>query len=342
MNLAEHDLKKNKAVFICWYIICIVLTLAYIAEYIKGNRNIYYVVSFLSFTWLPLIICKIINIIIGREKVCTKYFIIAGYNVFYIYTLLTTNSKAAFVYIIPMISILIVYNDTKLITIVYLIAIIENICYIAYYITNNTVSAEDVTFFEIQIACLILSMIFMIIANSVLKYTVDKTIELYKDVNTDNLTGLYNRKFLDTLISDKMIEPDTNVSMALMDIDDFKLINDKYGHMFGDIVLKRLSILIKEASECDDETYPIRLGGDEFVIISLSLNRDELCNICEKLCNKVSNTGIKTGSTIISYNISIGVANTITNNCKTFDELYTKADTLLYKVKKNGKNSVAK
>lgn len=342
MNLTEYDLKKNKAVFICWYIICSVLTLAYIMEYIKGNRSIYYVVSFLLFTWIPLIISKIISIIIGREKICTKYFVIAGYNIFYVFTLFTTNSKAAFVYIIPMISILIVYNDTKLISIVYITAIIENICYIKYYTINNVVSAEDVTFFEIQIACLILSMIFMIIANSILKYTVDKTIKLYKDVNTDNLTGLYNRKFLDSIISDKIAEEDISISMALMDIDDFKHINDKYGHLFGDIVLKRLSILIKESAGCAEETYPIRLGGDEFVIISFSLSRDELCDICEELCNKVSNTGIKNGSAITNYNISIGVANTLTNNCRTFDELYTKADALLYKVKKNGKNSVAK
>lgn len=100
-------------------------------------------------------------------------------------------------------------------------------------------------------------------------------------LNTDYLTGLYNRRQLEAYISAKISSASNKFSGILIDVDNFKLINDKFGHHIGDEALKTVSNIIKETLSRND--FVARYGGDEFVIIMNTKNIEKLKRAVEKL-----------------------------------------------------------
>ena len=148
---------------------------------------------------------------------------------------------------------------------------------------------------------------------------------LLKDINIDYLTGLYNRKILDFV---------DNYSVVVMcDIDDFKSINDTYGHDMGDEALKYVSkVLINNVRGHD---YVIRYGGDEFLIVFTDCSEEVVINrmkmILKKLRYPIRNTNL-----IIS--ISAGIAKKMEND--NIEDTITRADGALYESKQLGKNII--
>ena len=124
----------------------------------------------------------------------------------------------------------------------------------------------------------------------------------------DGLTTLYNHAYfqnkLDYLIEEKSMWP---FSLIIMDIDDFKKVNDTYGHLIGDLVLKELSnILLTNSREGD---LVARYGGEEFAVVLPETNIDEAKAFAERLNKTVANTEILVGEkTPLKVTISIGVA----------------------------------
>lgn len=150
---------------------------------------------------------------------------------------------------------------------------------------------------------------------------------------TDGLTGLWNRSYLTTKIHE-VLGRGSNAVYMIVDVDHFKSVNDKLGHIKGDEVLKRIAHMMAEAFPDD---IVARLGGDEFVIfIENPPEHDALCKritefqtwVNEDL--KVSANGIPT--------LSIGVA-LAPQDGDSMETLYDKADRALYVVKKEGRNS---
>ncbi|MDD5287129.1 MAG: GGDEF domain-containing protein [Desulfuromonadaceae bacterium] len=93
---------------------------------------------------------------------------------------------------------------------------------------------------------------------------------------TDHLTGLYNRRYFDLLIPseiESMLRNNGVIYITLIDIDDFKLINDKYGHLFGDKILKECAMILSGSTRKSD--LLVRFGGDEFLIASSCSENDE-------------------------------------------------------------------
>ena len=127
MELEEYDIKRNKLVMTCWSVIIVVLIVAYFIEVIKGNRSMTYFVEFFSILVLPYI-CTYIFMKQGNFKdLNLKYAISVFYLIFYAFTMFTTVTTMSFVYIFPLISVLIVYMDKKLLFIDYSVATIINI-----------------------------------------------------------------------------------------------------------------------------------------------------------------------------------------------------------------------
>lgn len=154
----------------------------------------------------------------------------------------------------------------------------------------------------------------------------------------DGLTTLYNHAYfqnkLDYLIEEKSMWP---FSLIIMDIDDFKKVNDTYGHLIGDLVLKELSnILLTNSREGD---LVARYGGEEFAVVLPETNIDEAKAFAERLNKTVANTEILVGEkTPLKVTISIGVAEYRKEWTK--EEFVDRVDQLLYKAKKAGKNRV--
>ncbi|MCK4632357.1 MAG: sensor domain-containing diguanylate cyclase [candidate division Zixibacteria bacterium] len=158
---------------------------------------------------------------------------------------------------------------------------------------------------------------------------------------SDELTDTYNyRYFVQKLEEEKRraLRYDLPLSLIMVDIDWFKKLNDTYGHEVGNIVLKRLSMLIKDCIRDVDMFF--RFGGEEFVIILPQTPLSEARRIGERIREHVEGTIIEAGSVgKLKITVSCGVSS-FPENGKSQDELLSVADQALYRAKGEGRNLV--
>lgn len=158
-----------------------------------------------------------------------------------------------------------------------------------------------------------------------------------KLIYVDTLTEVYNRRYFDSFASN-IFSQDVQASIIMVDIDDFKEINDQYGHQAGDCVMKEVA----KSIQCDlrDSDVIARIGGDEFAIICMKANPVCVSEIAERIRWKIANTRFMYMSHKISITVSIGCISNQDASLVTFDELLRQVDTALYQSKDNGKNLV--
>ena len=163
---------------------------------------------------------------------------------------------------------------------------------------------------------------------------------LNSKVYYDEITGLYNRTMLKEQkdrYRDFSIEKETTVAALMIDIDSFKGINDKYGHLKGDEIITTISHIIK--SELQGNGQAFRYGGDELMILFLNNELDEIQAIAERIrskVNKISFPDIKEEITV-----SIGIAFKDQNREIDFITLMKNADDMMYMSKEKGGNCVS-
>jgi len=158
--------------------------------------------------------------------------------------------------------------------------------------------------------------------------------ELEQLASKDFLTGIYNRRSFEAFANSFLATHD--VALILIDIDYFKFINDNYGHLIGDEVLKYVTNKIKTLIRKDDVFA--RIGGEEFVILLPNTSLENAQKIAEKLRQIIEQESIKIDKLNIDITISLGVASLDKN--ETLKDLLQKVDIALYKAKKNGRNRV--
>ncbi|UOD33705.1 diguanylate cyclase [Deferribacteraceae bacterium V6Fe1] len=152
---------------------------------------------------------------------------------------------------------------------------------------------------------------------------------------TDELTGLFNRRFFwETIIreAERAKREKKTYSILIFDIDNFKLVNDTYGHLNGDKVLVSLADELKKCIRKFDTLA--RFGGEEFVMLLPNTDKNKASVVAEKILNITRN--IKYEFTDKQITVSIGIADS--SECSSFEEIIHLADDRLYKAKKNGKN----
>lgn len=160
--------------------------------------------------------------------------------------------------------------------------------------------------------------------------------ELKRLVETDPLTGLYNRLKLDDVLRREQSRYERmgrEYGLALIDIDFFKNINDQYGHAIGDKVLREVSRHLQRTTRAFDAVA--RWGGEEFVIVFPETDLDQAAKAAEKLRQSISNSSFNNFNSIT---VSIGVA--IIQQGESIDSLFSRADKALYCAKKSGRNRV--
>ncbi len=151
----------------------------------------------------------------------------------------------------------------------------------------------------------------------------------------DALTGLWNRAHTEETVNE-LIAGGTKGALMMIDMDNFKAINDNYGHIAGDRTLKMFADTLRQFSS--EEDVLCRIGGDEFVVFVKDMtSKSEISNraadIISDLCYKIEQCKFDTNSSV-----SIGIAQTPEDGTE-FNKLYNSADKALYYVKQNGKNS---
>lgn len=165
-----------------------------------------------------------------------------------------------------------------------------------------------------------------------------KEIELLSQ--TDSLTGLWNRRHLEESLESEFKRAkryNKELSIMIIDLDHFKYINDTYGHMAGDEVLREVSAAIKE---CQRETDFIgRYGGEEIVIILPETDLHTSSNIAETVRKTVESRPVEFEGEVINVTASIGVSS-LRKEHENFAMLFSEADEALYNAKKLGRNRV--
>lgn len=178
-----------------------------------------------------------------------------------------------------------------------------------------------------------------------LKEEIEQRIELEKELQylaqTDTLTGLHNRRyFLEVAEQEftRSVRYNGSICFAVLDVDQFKSINDTLGHPIGDAVLQALAKhCLKSLRETD---IIARIGGEEFAFLLLHVNEEQAREKLETLRKELSLLDILyDDGKILNFTVSIGLA-MCTPEIKRLDELYIKADAKLYEAKDAGRNCV--
>lgn len=162
---------------------------------------------------------------------------------------------------------------------------------------------------------------------------------LKKDLYIDELTEVYNRKYLNVILNEKLNlwkVQKFNIGVIFIDIDNFKMINDTYGHKVGDDILKMVSKSFKSAIRGTD--FLIRWGGEEFLAILPNVNKEKLELIAERIRIFVEKSWIRINNKKISVTVSVG--GLLDSVLYQIQKTIEKADQLMYQCKKEGKNRV--
>ena len=157
--------------------------------------------------------------------------------------------------------------------------------------------------------------------------------------NNDSLTGIYNRRYFNSISKNIMAiakRDKEDISFAMIDIDDFKQINDTYGHYVGDLVIIALTKKIKMITRKSD--IVARYGGEEFVILFPHTKLGGANIIANKICKEIQELSVYYEKKEIIFTISIGISQH--KNDEKLKVCINNADKALYEAKRNGKNRV--
>ncbi|MEA3383579.1 MAG: GGDEF domain-containing protein [Campylobacterota bacterium] len=154
----------------------------------------------------------------------------------------------------------------------------------------------------------------------------------------DPMTTLYNRRFLNELLDSNVasrVKTDCIHTVLMIDVDFFKKVNDTYGHDVGDVVIKKLALIMKESIRNSD--MPVRYGGEEFLILLTNTNKEKAFEIAETIRNEFSAVTFSGNSEMFSKTLSVGIASYPTN-ADTLWKTIKFADEALYVAKNTGRN----
>ncbi|MCD6376696.1 MAG: diguanylate cyclase [Caldisericaceae bacterium] len=175
----------------------------------------------------------------------------------------------------------------------------------------------------------------------------DVTIDLlevnqrFKDeAEKDALTGLLNRRSFDIYLGNlwqSSVKKKKHFSLAMLDIDYFKKVNDRYGHPVGDEVLKQFGQLLL-SNQRTSQDFAFRVGGEEFALLSIDLTKENMARYVQRILNLTRKLTVSAGNAKIRFTFSAGVADV--SQAKDVHDLINKADQALYKAKNSGRNTI--
>ncbi len=173
---------------------------------------------------------------------------------------------------------------------------------------------------------------------AIIRSRIEKSREFNNLIYHDKLTGLLNRGGIDKRLEEEINRGrryNNSFSIAMMDIDHFKKVNDTYGHQAGDIVLRNVSESI--AKNMRDSDYAGRYGGEEFLIVMPHTDKKQAFTAAERIRKALEGTGIK--DTDIKITISGGISS-YPEDGDEYRKIVSSADSALYTAKNSGRNCV--
>lgn len=163
---------------------------------------------------------------------------------------------------------------------------------------------------------------------------------LQSEARTDPLTGLHNRRVLDAVLRRELSRTErtgAKLSVAILDLDHFKSINDQYGHAVGDEVLSTTSGLLQDRARPADVL--VRLGGEEFGLVMVDTPLDDAFRLVEGMRTAIESHIYRSGSRTLRCTLSAGVTERLPGE-QEWETMYRRADHALYRAKDGGRNQV--
>jgi diguanylate cyclase (GGDEF)-like protein len=167
--------------------------------------------------------------------------------------------------------------------------------------------------------------------------------EFYRQLSyVDSLTGVYNRRYFDEVLAlevQRAIRNKTSLVLIMIDIDDFKIYNDCYGHQKGDEALSEIGRILKSA--CRTSDIVTRYGGEEFAVIFPGADRNNAVELAARIVNQVRECCFNGEDRLPSgaLTVSIGVAS-VPEDAANAEDLVRCSDAAMYEAKKSGKNRI--
>lgn len=160
--------------------------------------------------------------------------------------------------------------------------------------------------------------------------------QLLEKSNIDQLTGLLNKQYLAEKYGEPTEQETQSKALLFLDVDDFKAINDTYGHLVGDEVLRELAACIKRTVRSENEA--VRFGGDEFVVILENTSAEDAFLVAERIRSCAGALAFSGGGATFHITLSIGLI----EGTAPIKELIEKADRAMYSSKNKGKNKTTR
>ena len=160
-----------------------------------------------------------------------------------------------------------------------------------------------------------------------------------REASTDGLTKLYNRRSFDKIINEALMlfrEKQLPFSLIMLDLDDFKKLNDTFGHSAGDMVLKEFGRVLNKNMRREDSSF--RYGGEEFAIIASGDQSENILCFVNRIRDEIKETTVRYKTHRIQFTFSAGIASM--QNTFSREDLINAADQALYQAKKEGKDRI--
>jgi diguanylate cyclase (GGDEF)-like protein len=155
----------------------------------------------------------------------------------------------------------------------------------------------------------------------------------------DSLTGLFNRRAFEKKVAEEFERAKRYqhpLSLLMFDIDNFKTINDTYGHHGGDTALMKISEILKAKTRRSD--FPSRYGGEEFVLVLPETDQDSALQVATKIQDEIRSCAFGINDKQFSLTVSVGISSLPTKDYGDWKEMLHAADQALYSAKRNGKD----
>jgi diguanylate cyclase (GGDEF)-like protein len=203
--------------------------------------------------------------------------------------------------------------------------------------------------FNLTPAILLAAVVPLIVAPPICWFLVSLIFQIYKieegthnPASNDALTGLMSRHAFFNNANNYVslaTREKTVFSVMIIDLDNFKLINEKYGYPAGDAVLKLFANVVNSVARRSDITG--RLGGEEFAMVLPSTTTREAIEFSDRLHDAINKAVLKYNDNIIKYTASIGLTSFVPGSSVSIDELLARSDLALYQAKRDGRNQTA-
>lgn len=344
-------------VIVCW-VMSAILSVGFLIEYFKETRTLGFVIPILSIDLLSVIAGTLLYI---RNPISrfVRFVTFGGFFIMYLFTLLSSTTDITFTFVFPLATLFCIYLDRWFISIVCSLVLLLNGVYIVDKLTTvDKLDIGEAAYDQFTTSIMIHAFVLLLFMSSLvaivyilsrLKKTMDHKIQeandarlteqtLFFQATIDGLTGLFNRRHFLNKVQEQLDITSSATCLLLLDIDDFKQVNDTHGHIAGDQVLIEFSTILKMIFA--EKGIVGRVGGEEFAVFLNGISEEESLEVAEYLRSSVNDSMIPLHEEKqIHITISGGIAYSNRKEIK-FEELYQYADTALYQSKAHGKNRI--